>query len=584
MQTALIQYNPIVGDLKGNVANMSELAQQARMQGAELIVFPELAICGYPPRDLLLHEGFIESCVESSKSFGTTHSQECVLIFGTPLPVDNTNPKMGIANSLMAWHNGTLLDTYDKRLLPTYDVFDEDRYFEPGNRAVVIEVPTAHGCCRVGLSICEDLWKGEDAGFALRYRNEPDPVDQVVKAGAEVLISPSASPFVMGKGARHRAILQRHARTYGIAVASVNQVGGNDDLVFDGHSACFDSHGKPLAFGPGFATAITMVDLPAKAEPAAHNENQHAPNALIDPLLEADEMALLFEALVVGTRDYVHKTGHHDAIVGLSGGIDSALTAAIAVRALGASHVLGVAMPGRYSSGHSVEDAQELAKRLGMPCLTIPIAEPFDGFGHALEPAFEQLNEPALGVQLPDLAEENLQSRVRGCILMTLSNRTGALVLTTGNKSELAVGYCTLYGDMNGGLAVLSDVPKMQVFALSRWINANHVKAGFKSAPIPQRTIDKPPSAELAPDQLDTDSLPPYEVLDEIIRRYVEAKQSRSTIVQQTGFDQSLVDRITRLIDINEYKRKQYAVGIKVRSIAFGSGRRVPIVQRWRSP
>ncbi|QKK09967.1 MAG: NAD(+) synthase [Planctomycetota bacterium] len=314
--------------------------------------------------------------------------------------------------------------------------------------------------------------------------------------------------------------------------------------------------------------------------PASDDSGRDVP---ADPALTESEDELLFRALVLGGRDYLHKTGHRKVLLGLSGGIDSAVTCALAVAALGPENVLGVAMPGKYSSDHALADADDLAKRLGIRCITVPIAPPFDGLRESIDPALASIDERALGSALPDIAEENLQSRTRGTILMALSNRTGALLLTTGNKSELAVGYCTLYGDMNGGLSLLSDVPKLRVYALARWMNAHPAEAGFATPPIPISTIEKPPSAELAPDQRDDDSLPPYDVLDEIVDRYVERKQAVASIVRETGFDRDLVARITRLIDINEYKRKQTPVGIKVTTVAFGTGRRVPIAQRWRS-
>ncbi len=581
MRTALIQFNPTVGDLDANTARMVEMLAEARAGGAELAVFPELAVCGYPPRDLLLHEGFVAACVKAATRLGEEHSAGLTLVFGCPLPVDRDStthdPGRGIANSLLAYRDGEMLDSYDKRLLPTYDVFDERRYFVPGDRAVVIDVPTAAGVRRVGLSICEDLWKGEDAGFASRYLRDPDPVAALVEAGADTIVSPSASPFVLGKGRRHRDILIAHAARHRVNIAAVNQVGGNDDLVFDGHAAAYDACGHPLGFGPGFEDAVTIVDIPLPTR----DQINHAERPTDPVLTEADE-ELLFRALVLGARDYLRKTGYRRVLLGLSGGIDSAVTCAIAVAALGPEHVLGVAMPGKYSSDHALTDAADLASRLGVRCVTVPIAPPFEGLRETIDPALRTLDEHPLGTELPDLAEQNLQSRARGAILMAISNRTGALLLTTGNKSELAVGYCTLYGDMNGGLSVLSDVAKLWVYRLARWMNAHHADAGFATPPIPASTIEKPPSAELAPDQRDDDSLPPYDVLDAIVERYVEGKQAVATIVAETGFARDLVARITRLIDINEYKRKQTPVGIKVTTVAFGSGRRVPIAQRWR--
>ncbi|MFG0259800.1 MAG: NAD+ synthase [Phycisphaerales bacterium JB041] len=580
MRTALIQFNPTVGDLAGNTARMAEMIDDARALGAELVVFPELAVCGYPPRDLLLHETFVGQCAGAAKRLGEGHSAGLTLVFGCPLPREGGDPSRGIVNSLLAYCDGTLVGYYDKRLLPTYDVFDEHRYFVPGDRAVVIDVPTSGGTRRVGLSICEDLWKGEDAGFASRYFRDADPVLALVEAGAETIISPSASPFVLGKGKRHRDILIAHATRHGVNVLSVNQVGGNDDLVFDGHAAAYGPGGRPLGFGPGFEDAITVVEVPRPDQRPPRHDDADAP---VDPVLTESEDELLFRALVLGARDYLHKTGHRKVLLGLSGGIDSAVTCAIAAAAVGPENVLGVAMPGKYSSDHALTDADDLAERLGVRCITVPIAPPFDGLRESIDPALASIGERALGASLPDIAEENLQSRARGTILMALSNRTGALLMTTGNKSELAVGYCTLYGDMNGGLSVLSDVPKLRVYALARWMNAHPAEAGFATPPIPTSTIEKPPSAELAPDQRDEDSLPPYDVLDEIVDRYVEGKQAINTIVRETGLDRDVVARITRLININEYKRKQTPVGIKVTTVAFGSGRRVPIAQRWRS-
>jgi NAD+ synthetase len=355
-------------------------------------------------------------------------------------------------------------------------------------------------------------------------------------------------------------------------VAAVNQVGGNDDLTFDGHAAVYDPAGTLIAAAPGFEERLLVVDLPDR--PAA--------SAVLDPLLTAPEEELLFKALVLGTRDYCHKTGFKKAVLGISGGIDSAVTAAIGAAALGPAHLTGLVLPGAYSSDHSKADAYELAARLGIPHHTVGIDPPVNGFRAAVDPLFSEIGQPRLGERLPDLTEENTQSRVRGTLLMTFSNRTGAIVLTTGNKSELAVGYCTLYGDMNGGLAVLSDVTKQLIYRLARWLNANYAAAGFKEPPIPERSITKPPSAELRPNQTDQDTLPPYDVLDQIIERYIEGRQSPARIVRETGIDAAVVVRTIRMIHTAEYKRKQAAVGLKVTTVAFGSGRRWPIAQRWR--
>ncbi len=568
MLLALAQMNSVVGDIAANSASIIDLIGRGKAARADCIVFPELALCGYPPKDLLLQSGFIAACSAAAKSIGEKHSSGITVIFGVPLPASGSDSG-GICNSLVAYRDGKFIDYYDKRLLPTYDVFDEDRYFRPGDKPCVISVPTSGGVMRVGLSICEDLWKGEDVGFSWRYEGRADPVPELVAAGAQVIVNPSASPFVLGKGQRHRDILRKHAKAHKVCVAAVNVAGANDDLIFDGHAAVYSGTGTLIAAGRGFAEDLVLVDT-------------ESTSAVPDPLSSSSEPALAYHALVLGVRDYLGKTGFKQSLIGLSGGIDSALTACIAATALGPSNVLGVAMPGPYSSEHSVNDAYELAARLGITCITAGINPAVEGFRGTLNDAFGKRELKALGEVLPDITEENLQSRCRGTVLMGLSNRSGAMVLTTGNKSEMAVGYCTLYGDMNGGLAVLSDVSKQLVYAMSKWINQNPKDAGFNSPPIPESTITKPPSAELRPDQTDQDSLPPYEVLDRIIELYVERRKSSAEIIELTRFDAAVVQRMIRLIDLSEYKRKQAAVGLKVSSVAFGSGRRVPIAQRWK--
>lgn len=571
MKVALAQINPTVGAMENNAAMIVQRIDEARAAGADLVMFPELALCGYPPKDLLLHEGFVDENASVAKRIGEQHTKGITVVFGAALPAgpetDRHPTHRGrIANSLLVYRDGKFVDYYDKRLLPTYDVFDENRYFTPGTRAVVFECKGV----KCGLSICEDLWKGEDAGFASRYDEVADPVVELAAAGAKVILSPSASPFVLGKGERHRQILKKHAMRHGAFVAAVNQVGGNDDLLFDGHAAVFDPKGTLIAAGPGFEESLVVVDVGGGDGRAV----QERP---------ASDEELLFKALVLGTRDYCRKTGFKTAVLGISGGIDSAVVAAIGAAALGAGNVTGLALPSKYSSEHSKSDAYDLAKRLGIRCATVPIEDPVTGFRKVIDPLFAGMELATLGAKLPDLTEENLQSRVRGTALMAFSNRTGAIVLTTGNKSEMAVGYATLYGDMNGGLAVLIDVGKQLVYRLARWMNANYRACGFATAPIPENTITKAPSAELRPDQTDQDSLPPYDQLDQVIERYVEGKQAPSTIVRETGLDEAMVRRVARMIDIAEYKRKQAAVGLKVTTVAFGSGRRVPIAQGWRA-
>ncbi len=585
MKIALAQINPTVGDLTGNAARMQKELQSAAADSAKLVVFPELSICGYPPRDLLLQESFIARCEAEVRRLGESSTANIAAIFGCPLPAHNL---AGITNSLLAYQNNRFIARYDKRLLPTYDVFDEDRYFVPGSTPTVIEVDDT----KVGLAICEDLWKGEDAGFAPRYADAADPVTDLVEAGAKIIAVSSASPFVLGKGSRHREILRKHAARHGVHVLSVNQIGGNDELIFDGHACAIGPGGELLAAAKGFdEDRVTVeIDTSSSATNTAlqperltiTTDNASAAHSTTDPLLTAAPEELLFRALVLGVKDYCRKTGFRTALIGLSGGIDSALTACIAAAALGPKQVTGVSMPGEYSSQGSKFDAYELAKRLGMECQVIPINPAMHAFRGTLDAHFEAHKLATLGANMPDLTEENLQSRIRGNLLMALSNRTGSIVLTTGNKSEMAVGYCTLYGDMSGGLAVLADVTKQQVYKLSRWINANPAACGFSKPPIPDASITKAPSAELRPDQTDQDSLPPYEILDEIIARSVESRQSPSTIARETGFDPAVVSRIVRMIDLAEYKRKQAPIGLKVTSVAFGSGRRVPIAQGWR--
>jgi NAD+ synthetase len=575
MRIALAQINTTVGDLEGNAALVMWYLDRAREAGAELVVFPELTLCGYPPRDLLHQEGFIEACQEQVRIVGRDGSHGVTVVFGTPLLSDPERPELGNSNSLVVWRNGKYIERYDKRLLPNYDVFDEDRYFRPGRRATVIRVNGV----RVGLSVCEDLWKGEDIGYSSRYMDHVDPVAELVEAGAEVIVNASASPFVLHKGIRHRELLAEHATRHGVFVASVNLVGGNDDLVFDGHSAVIAPDGSLVAAANGFEENLLVYDI----QPAKPGENRVFAK-VADPLLETKESSLLYRTLKLGIRDYVSKTGFDKVVIGLSGGIDSAVTATIAVGALGPEAVVGVTMPGKYSSPDSREDAKRLAERLGIVLLEVPIEAPFQGACTALAPAFKQLGEAAIGSKLPDVAEENLQSRMRGTVLMAFANRLNALALTTGNKSELAVGYCTLYGDMNGGLSPLGDLVKSKVYHLAWWLNDDHAEAGFSGPPIPERSIEKPPSAELAPNQLDSDTLPDYELLDYVIAQYVEQRQSAQHIADESTLGLELVKKLVAMIDRAEHKRYQTPVVLKVTPVAFGPGRRRPLAQRFRVP
>ncbi|GIW74162.1 MAG: NAD+ synthase [Phycisphaerales bacterium] len=563
MRAALAPINPTIGDLAGNAQRIERAVAQAMALpgGADLVVLPELAICGYPPRDLLSEPGFVRACTDRAMALAPLSAGGPTIVLGCPLA---EGP--GVRNALLVFQGGRLVATYAKRLLPTYDVFDEQRYFLPGRSPAVVEVAGVP----VGLAICEDLWTGQDAGEHWRYQGQGEPIAELVAQGARAIVAPSASPFVQGKHARHVALLASSARRHGAWVLSVNQAGANDDLIFDGHALAFDPAGRLRAAGGRFEPALAVAELDRPDGPTVQ-----------DPMAAGDAQETLACALAQSIADYVRKTGFQRVLVGLSGGIDSAVTAALAVKALGHRAVVGVAMPGPFSSDHALQDARDLADRLGIELLTVPILGSVQAMAQALGPALDRLGQPGLGQQRPDLAEENLQSRLRGAALMALSNRLDALVLTTGNKSELAVGYCTLYGDMNGALAPLGDVPKMGVYALARAMNARPGAMGFASPPIPRRTIDKPPSAELAPGQRDQDTLPPYDVLDAIVQLRVEQRLDARAIATQTGQPQAMVERLCRLIARNEYKRSQYAVVPKVSPVAFGPGRRMPIAQAW---
>ena len=541
MKLALAQINTTVGDFAGNLALIRAAYARGMADGAELVVAPELAITGYPPRDLLLKSGFIEgnlaALTELAQSVG-----EVGLVVGH-VGINEKHPGRQAVNAVSLLHHGKVAATRTKTLLPTYDVFDEDRYFEPATD----NAPVEFNGRKLGLTICEDVWNDDSFWADPRYR--ANPVDGLVKQGAEVIVNVSASPWNLGKEGMRREMLASLATKAQRPVVYCNAVGGNDELVFDGGSLALNAQGEVLASGAQFTEALVPVDL----------------DGTVQAVSEPQEMALLHDALVLGVQDYLGKCGFRSAVIGLSGGIDSAVTAALAVKALGAENVRGISMPSAYSSQGSLDDSAALAANLGIQYDVIPIHAGFEMMKTSLEPIF--------GDRPEDVTEENMQARLRGLILMAASNKFGSLVLTTGNKSELAVGYCTLYGDMCGGLAVISDVPKTKVFELAHWINRDEVI-------IPEATITKPPSAELRPDQKDQDSLPPYEVLDAILERYVVESQSVPEIVT-SGFEEATVQRIVRLIDLNEYKRRQAAPGLRVTSKAFGVGRRIPVAQRY---
>jgi NAD+ synthase (glutamine-hydrolysing) len=542
LRVALLQINPIAGDLTGNASQIIRGVRAAQALDVDLVVTPELALMGYLPRDLLMSKGFVQrSCQMLSGLAAELKDAPAVLVgAATPNPADIGRP---LFNSAILLRNGATGPMFHKTLLPTYDVFDEDRYFEPGREPGILELDGF----RLGISICEDVWNDRD--FWKRRRYHQDPIHVLAQAGAQAIINLSASPFTVGKELLREEMLGQMARKHKLPLAWVNQVGGNDDLIFDGRSGAFNREGGLFARAKGFAEDLLVVDL--SAETGVIAQDDFAPEAEI------------WNALVLGVRDYACKTHFTKVLLGLSGGIDSALTAAIAVDAMGRENVLGVMMPSVYSSQGSLDDSLELARNLGIQIFSLPISPIMETYESALSGAFQGYK--------PDVTEENIQSRIRGNLLMALSNKYGALLLTTGNKSELAVGYCTLYGDMNGGLAVIADLPKMMVYRVARYRNR-------RKPDIPESTLTKAPSAELRPDQTDQDSLPPYEVLDQILELHIEGSESAEEIIAQ-GFDEKTVRRVLRMVRNAEFKRKQAAPVLKVTSRAFGTGWRMPIAR-----
>ena len=543
MKIALAQINTTVGDLAGNEAKILAAYRRGVEAGAELVVFPELAVTGYPPRDLLLRKQFVPQNLEVLERLAVATGRTGMLVGFVGR--NERQPGREATNSTALLQNGKLVTTRSKSLLPTYDVFDEDRYFEPATENAPVEFMGR----LIGLTICEDAWNDEEFWDERRYRRNPPA--ELVAAGATILFNNSASPWHLGKNETRREMLAQLAAKTKIPLVYCNLVGGNDELVFDGGSMAFNSSGQLIAQARLFEEDLVVFDLDT------------APPVLARVVSDEERV---YRALVLGLRDYLHKCGFKSAVLGLSGGIDSALTAVLAVDALGKENVRGVSLPSQFSSQGSLDDARLLAANLGIRYDVIPIQLPFEAVKGQLGEVFQGLKE--------DVAEENIQARLRGVILMAMSNKFGSLLLTTGNKSEMAVGYCTLYGDMNGGLAVISDVPKMMVYRVSNWINrAREI--------IPTASITKAPSAELRPDQRDQDSLPPYEILDAILEEYVVNLKPPQEIIAR-GFDEATVRRVVRLIDGTEYKRRQAAPGLKVTSKAFGVGRRIPIAQRYR--
>jgi NAD+ synthase (glutamine-hydrolysing) len=554
IRVAAAQINVIVGDLEGNADRILAAYAAAEAAGADLVVFPELCVTGYPPEDLLLRPAFVAGAIETLEKIAA-RSGRCAAVVGFP---ERSGGRLYNAAAVCA--DGRVHGVYRKRLLPNYAVFDEQRYF-----VVPAEAPTLFTVAgaTIGVSICEDAWSASG------------PIRTEADGGAALIVNLNASPYYEQRLAERETMLAGRATEAGVPIVYANLVGGQDELVFDGASLVVDASGAVVARAKQFVEDLLVVDIDVQARTVSDPlptllvsdaaAERTAVAARLEPVLP--RVQEVYEALVLGTRDYVRKNGFTDVLIGLSGGVDSALVAAVAVDALGADHVVGVLMPSRYSSDHSITDAEALATSLGIATHVVPI--------EAAHAAFETMLAPVFEGTAPNLAEENVQARIRGNVLMTISNKFGWMVLTTGNKSEMATGYATLYGDMAGGYAVIKDVPKTLVFELCRDLNA---RAGREV--IPRSVIDKPPSAELAPDQLDSDSLPPYDVLDPIIEGYVEADLSVSDLIA-AGHDADIVRRVARLIDRNEYKRRQAAPGVRVSPKAFGKDRRLPITNRW---
>ena len=543
MKIALGQVNPTVGDFSGNAGKHIEFSRRAQANGAGLILFPELSVCGYPPRDLVERPSFVAHNRETAQHIAEA-TRGISVICGLVTPAESETGK-SVMNSAALLQDGKIAFVQSKMLLPTYDVFDEMRNFAPAKSQSLFSF------CgnEVALTICEDAWN--DKLFWPKRLYTIDPIEALIRAGGNFVLNISSSPFWIGKRELRRDMLASIARHHKVPVAMVNQVGGNDSLMFDGSSVVFNAQGHIIAQGLSFEEDLIYFDSKTLTGD-------------LHPQIEGEE-ASVYAALVLGTRDYMRKCGFQKAIIGLSGGIDSALTAVIAADAVGPENVIGVGMPGPYSSPGSIDDARTLARNLGIRFELLSINCAYKAYRKILQNVFAEQHE--------DVTEENIQSRARGTLLMALSNKFGAIVLSTGNKSELGVGYCTLYGDMVGGLAIISDVPKTLVYRLSHYVNS-------RRPVIPQATLEKPPSAELRPDQKDSDSLPPYEILDAVLEDYVEDAHSIEQIAADRGFDMEVVRRVVRMVDRAEYKRQQAAPGIKISPKAFGYGRRFPVAAK----
>ncbi len=552
MKIAIAQLNPTIGDLAGNAKQILEVAQKAASQEVNLLLTPELSLCGYPPRDLLLNPSFVQAMSIELQDLAQKLPSQLATLVGT-VAINSQAHHQGeklLFNSIALLAEGKVKNSFHKQLLPTYDVFDEARYFESGRQSNAFTL-LSH---KIGVTICEDLWN-DDVFWGQRYY-EVNPIEDLAELGVDLIVNLSASPYRVGKQKLREAMLSHSVQRYQIPIIYVNQVGGNDDLIFDGNSVAFNRRGEVIGRAQGFDSDLAIIEF--------DEDKKDLSSASITPLADTEE-AEIWSALVLGVKDYARKCGFSQATLGLSGGIDSSLVAAIAAEALGAENVMGVLMPSPYSSEHSITDAEKLVKNLGINSHQLAIANIMETYDQLLEPLFQGTT---FGI-----AEENLQSRIRGNLLMAIANKFGYLLLSTGNKSEMAVGYCTLYGDMNGGLAVIADVPKTRVFSLCRWLN-RHQEI------IPNHVLIKPPSAELKPDQLDQDSLPPYEVLDAILDRIVHQHQSAVQIIE-AGYETAIVYKVMKLVMRAEFKRKQSPPGLKITDRAFGTGWRMPIASRW---
>ncbi|NEP01520.1 MAG: NAD+ synthase [Symploca sp. SIO2E9] len=571
MKIAIAQLNPTIGDLIGNAQQILEAAKEATSQDTRLLLTPELSLCGYPPRDLLLNPSFVELMASSLQQLAQDLPPLLTVLVGTvePNPKAHFTGGKPLFNSIALLEQGKVKQIFHKRLLPTYDVFDEHRYFEPGLESNAFTIDGV----RVGVTICEDLWNDEDFWGKRNY--QVNPITELVQQGIDILVNLSASPYSAGKQQLREAMLQHVAIRYQQPLLYANQVGANDDLIFDGNSVGFNRAGEKVCLLRSFETDLAVVEFKQQKRDLTSGEAAKIPPA---PTSLDEE---IWSALVLGVRDYTRKCSFQKAVIGLSGGIDSALVAAIATEALGAEHVLAILMPSPYSSDHSLKDALSLVENLGIESHTLPIEELMQDYDRTLEPLFA-------GTEF-GIAEENIQSRIRGNLLMAISNKFGYLLLSTGNKSEMAVGYCTLYGDMNGGLAVIADVPKTRVYSLCQWLNSDlglnsfrHLKSKIQNPKfplIPANILTKPPSAELKPGQVDQASLPPYDVLDDILHRMIHKHQGAAQIVE-AGHEPTVVNKVMRLVARAEFKRRQAPPGLKVTDRAFGTGWRMPIARR----